>query len=312
MNIDQVYARLVEIRYAILSPKRGISPTFGTHKSRFKGIGFEFAGIEEWRPGEPLSDIAWRMSLKHLPDRIFKIRRKESKQMSTDLVVDLTPSMRFEIKEGSNKAQLLFELIGAIGFSSVHKRDPVGVVGFSDGIELFLRPKVSGKRILYIVKRVFERINLLESQNLSGHSAGGGRADMNIPLHFLYRKYKSRHLIVLLSDFVDVINDQTSINWELLQMAAAKHDIIALVLHDADEFKWDRASGMVTVRNPESGHLEQIKGSRGLKIRNEILRKREELVKKLRQSGVDTLVTSYDNYRSDLHQFFRNRRRIFR
>lgn len=311
MTIEEVYARLVEIRRATLSPKRGISPTFGIHKSRFKGIGFEFAGIEEWRPGEPLSDIAWRMSLKYLPERIFKIRRRESKQMPIVLAVDLTPSMRFQIREGSSKARLLFELMGAIGFSGIRQRDPVGAIGFSDEIELFLSPRTSGKRILYIVKKIFERINLLEGHDLSGHSVVEGKANMNATLQFLYRKYKSRHLIVLLSDFIDVMNDPSSINWELLQMAAARHDIVALVLHDADEFGWN-SSGTVIVKNPESGHLERIKGSRGFKIRETILRKRGELVEKLRQSGIDSLAISYDHYRSDLYGFFRSRRRVFR
>lgn len=65
----------------------------------------------------------------------------EQKQILLLLAVDLSHSMLFEISQDSNKAILLLDLIGGIGLTRARLHDALGLVGFSDRIELFLKPR---------------------------------------------------------------------------------------------------------------------------------------------------------------------------
>ena len=102
--------------------------------------------------------MAWRLSLRTYPDRLFKIERMEQKQIPTLLVVDLSHSTLFEISRDSNKALLLLDVIGAIGLTRAGLHDPVGLLAFSDRIELFVKPKLGTAQVFRIAHEMFERL----------------------------------------------------------------------------------------------------------------------------------------------------------
>ena len=132
MEVEEVFARFRDIKHGIKSKKKATSIHYGEHKSAFKGSGYDIVGIDEWRQGQPLKDIAWSLSLRTFPDKLFRIERMEPKELRTLLVVDLSYSTLFQISETSNKALLLLDLIGNIGLTRANVRDPVGLLGFSD------------------------------------------------------------------------------------------------------------------------------------------------------------------------------------
>ena len=157
VDVEEVFARFRAIKQAIRTPKRSNSFWFGEHRSAFQGSGFDIAGVDEWRPGQPLKDVAWRLSLRTYPDRLYKIERMEQKQIPTLLVVDLSHSTLFEISRDSNKALLLLDVIGAIGLTRAGLHDPVGLLAFSDRIELFVKPKLGTAQVFRIAHEIFEQ-----------------------------------------------------------------------------------------------------------------------------------------------------------
>ena len=134
MEVEEVFARFRDIKHGIKAKKKATSIHYGEHKSAFKGSGYDIVGVDEWRPGQPLKDIAWSLSLATFPDKVFKIERMEPKELRTLLVVDLSYSTLLQRAKESNKALLLLDLIGNFGLTRANVGDPVGVLGFSDHI----------------------------------------------------------------------------------------------------------------------------------------------------------------------------------
>ena len=93
MEVAEVFARFREIKAGIRARKRATGIAFGEHKSGFQGSGYDIVGVDRWRPGEPVKDIAWHLSLRTYPDKLFKISRMEPKQLRTLLIVDLSMAM---------------------------------------------------------------------------------------------------------------------------------------------------------------------------------------------------------------------------
>ena len=139
MEVEEVFSRFRDIKHGIKSRKKSTSIHYGEHKSGFKGAGYDIVGVEQWRPGQPLKDIAWNISLRTYPEKIFKIERMEPKELRTLLVVDLSYSTLFQISEKSNKALLLLDLLGNIGLTRSNLRDPVGLLASSIWHSRFLR-----------------------------------------------------------------------------------------------------------------------------------------------------------------------------
>jgi uncharacterized protein (DUF58 family) len=247
MEVEAVFARFRAIKHGIRIPRKSTSTWYGEHRSAFHGSGYDIAGIDRWRPGQPLKDVAWRLSLRSYPDKLFKIERTELKQLPTLLVVDLSHSTLFEISRESNKALLLLDVIGVIGLTRARLHDPVGLLAFSDRIEAFVKPKLGSGQIFQIAHEIFDRLELARTASVRRG------ADFSVALRFLAARLRTRHSIVLISDLADIVGDPDSVDSRLLSRLASKHDVTLLVLDDPDEFSLRGRVGFVRTSNMETG-----------------------------------------------------------
>jgi len=299
LEVEEVFARFRGIKHGIKATKKSTSVHYGDHKSGFKGAGYDIVGVDQWRPGQPLKDIAWTLSLRTYPEKIFRIERMEPKELRTLFVADLSYSTLFQISQASSKALLLLDLIGNIGLTRANVRDPVGLLGFSDQIELFVKPKLGTSQIFHIAQQIFDKLKL--QREFPTKRA----ADFTVPFRFMASRLKNRHSIILLSDVVDMVNDQASIDFKLLRMLAAKHDMIALILDDPDEFNVRSRLGYIRISDMETGKQTVISARKAGAIRREIEERRAELQYQLKhQSGVDSVVLTPKNHVEELPKFF--------
>jgi uncharacterized protein (DUF58 family) len=302
VEIEQVFARFREIKQGIGSRRKSSSIWFGEHKSHFQGSGYDIAGVDQWRPGQPLRDVAWRLSLRRYPHRLFKIERLEPKQMPTLLVLDLSSSMLFEIARESSKAMLALDLIGAIGLTRAKLHDPVGLLAFSDRIELFLKPRLGSSRVFQMAQQIFEKLELARQ------FPSARRADFSLALRFLAARVKTRHSIVLMSDAVDFTGDST--DFKRLRRLAWKHDIILLILDDPDEFEVPGRFGFFRVSDMETGQQAVISARKAALVRSSIEQSRTALQRRLMsECGVDSTVLTPQEYFTTLSEFLRSGRR---
>ena len=302
MEVEEVFARFRDIKHGIKSKKKATSIHYGDHKSGFKGAGYDIVGVDQWRPGQPLKDIAWALSLRTYPEKIYRIERMEPKELRTLLVVDLSHSTLFQISQASNKALLLLDLIGNIGLTRANVRDPVGLVGFSDQIELFIKPKLGTSQVFYIAQQIFDKLKL---QREFPTKRG---TNFSVPFMFMASRLKNRHSIILLSDVVDIVNDHAAVDFKLLRMLASKHDMMALILDDPDEFKVKSRLGYIRIADMETGKQTVISARKATAIRREIETRRSELQYQLKhKSGVDSVVLTPQNQAEVLPKFFISR-----
>jgi len=302
MEIEEVFTRFRAIKHGIKSKKKATSIHYGEHKSGFKGSGYDIVGVDQWRSGQPLKDIAWSLSLRTFPKKIFKIERMEPKEFRTILVVDLSYSTLFQISNESNKALLLLDLLGNIGLTRANVRDPVGLLAFSDQIEIYLRPRHGTSQIFYMVHQIFEKLKLEREFPTKR------RADFSLAFKFLATRLKTRHSIILISDCVDMVNDQESIDFKTLRMLSSKHDMITLMLDDPEEFRVKSRLGYIRISNMETGKQTTISARKGGAIRRKIIESREALQLKLKhKSGIDSVVVTPENHDETLTKFLISR-----
>ncbi len=302
MEVEEVYARFRDIKHGIKTRKKSTSIHYGDHKSGFKGAGYDIVGVDQWRPGQPLKDIAWTLSLRTYPEKLYRIERMEPKELRTLLVVDLSYSTLFQITQASNKALLMLDLVGNIGLTRANVRDPVGLLAFSDQIELYVKPKLGSSQVFHIAHRIFEKLEL-ERQFPTKRAA-----DFSVALRFMAARLKMRHSVIVISDVVDLVNDQDAIDFKMLRMLAAKHDMMMLIVDDPDEFRVRSRLGYIRISDMETGKQTVISARKAGAIRRDIEERREALQYRLKhQSGIDSVVLTPDNHAEALPKFLISR-----
>ncbi len=302
MEVEELYARFRDIKHGIRAKKPSTSIHFGEHKSGFKGTGYDIVGIDQWRPGQPLKDVSWTLSLRTYPEKLYRIERMEPKELRTLIVCDLSYSTLFEVSRESNKALLMLDLIGNLGLTRANVRDPVGLLGYSDRVELYMRPKLGTSQVFYMAHQIFEKLKL-ERQFPEKRPA-----HLRVALDFMLARLKMRHSVILLTDLVDMVNDPDAVDYKRLRTVASKHDMIVLILDDPEEFSVKSRLGYIRISNMETGKQTVISARKAGAIRRRIEETRETLQYQLKHNaGIDSAVLTPQNHLEELPKFLISR-----
>ncbi len=302
MEVEELYARFRDIKHGIRAKKPSTSIHFGEHKSGFKGAGYDIVGIDQWRPGQPLKDVSWTLSLRTYPEKLYRIERMEPKELRTLIVCDLSYSTLFEVSRESNKALLMLDLIGNLGLTRANVRDPVGLLGYSDRVELYMRPKLGTSQVFYMAHQIFEKLKL-ERQFPEKRPA-----HLRVAIDFMLARLKMRHSVILLTDLVDMVNDPDAVDYKRLRTVASKHDMIVLILDDPEEFSVKSRLGYIRISNMETGKQTVISARKAGAIRRRIEETRETLQYRLKHhAGIDSAVLTPKNHLEELPKFLISR-----
>jgi uncharacterized protein (DUF58 family) len=302
VEVEELFARFRDIKHGLRVRKRSTSIHYGEHKSGFKGAGYDIVGIDQWRPGQPLKDVSWALSMRTYPDKLYRIERMEPKEMRTLIVCDLSYSTLFQVSQESNKALLMLDLLGNIGLTRANLRDPVGLLGYSDRIEMYMRPKLGSSQVFYMAHQIFDKMKL-EREFPARRSA-----HLKVALDFMLARLKMRHSVVILTDLVDLVNDQEAINFKVLRTLASKHDMIVLILDDPEEFRVKSRLGYIRISDMETGKQTVISARKAGAIRRRIEESRETLQYKLKhRAGIDSVVLTPENHIEALPKFLISR-----
>ena len=302
MEVEEIYARFRDIKHGIRAKKPSTSIHFGEHKSGFKGAGYDIVGIDQWRPGQPLKDVSWTLSLRTYPEKLYRIERMEPKELRTLIVCDLSYSTLFEVSRESNKALLMLDLIGNLGLTRANVRDPVGLLGYSDRVELYMRPKLGTSQVFYMAHQIFEKLKL-ERQFPEKRPA-----HLRVAIDFMLARLKMRHSVILLTDLVDMVNDPDAVDYKRLRTVASKHDMIVLILDDPEEFNVKSRLGYIRISDMETGKQTVISARKAGAIRRRIEETRETLQYRLKHhAGIDSAVLTPKNHLEELPKFLISR-----
>lgn len=249
---------------------RGLSKQIfsGEYHSAFKGRGMAFSEVRDYAPGDEIRDIDWNVTARfgHPFVKVFE----EERELNVMLVVDISGSDQFG-SHSKTKKEVITELCAVLAFSAIQNNDKIGVILFSDQIELFIPPKKGKKHILRIIRELIE------------FEPNSKQTDIAQALAFLNRVTKKRSICFLISDFISPAFDTE------LKMTNKKHDLIALNVFDQRERTLPKV-GVIPFEDMETGAINWVNtNSRSVRENYaELVQKRHrELQDILTKSGVD-------------------------
>jgi uncharacterized protein (DUF58 family) len=263
----------------------------GQYQSVFKGRGMEFAEVRLYQPGDEIRTIDWNVTARTGVPHVKRFA--EERELTVMLLVDASASTRFGSVRWL-KSALAAELGALFAFSAITNNDKVGLVIFSDRIELALPPRKGTRHVLRVIREV-----------LSLKPAGRG-TDVSAALEHLARVSARRCVVFLISDFLDPACRRA------LRVAGRRHDVIAVVLEDPREGELP-AVGLVELEEAETGRR-YVADTGDRRVREAFARHaaaaRTERDRMLRAADVDAVVVRTDRpYIEPLLRFFRMRER---
>jgi uncharacterized protein (DUF58 family) len=245
--------RTIEIHTARLANEQ----LSGTYTSSFKGQGLAFREVRPYQPGDDVRAIDWNVSAR-MNDTFVKVFVEE-REMTVMLVVDLSSSERFGSRRTA-KVRVASEVAALLSFSAIRNNDRVGLIVATDRIECIVPPKKGEKHVMRVVREIlgFEP-TLTFDHPLAGAGSARARAyddrgrmrlgaatDLKAALEALVRVSRRRSVAFIVSDFYDTGYERA------LALAAAKHDVVPVVLIDARDAELPDV-GLATFEDLESG-----------------------------------------------------------
>lgn len=258
----------------------------GAYHSAFKGRGMEFEDVREYLPGDEVRMIDWNVTARMNFPYVKNFR--EERELTVMLMVDVSRSCLFGTT-GKQKRDLMAEVAAVLAFSAIKNNDKVGLILFSDRVELFLAPAKGMRHVLRVVREllVFE----------PKHS----KTSINVALSFLAKIQKKRGICFLLSDFYAPIHES------YLMMTAKRHDLVGI--HFTDPKDTDIPNlGMVLFEDLETQQSMVVDTSHR-QDREKFLQQEQKKNKKLKQTfkklGAGFIPISFQgSYLLALRKFF--------
>src|SRR3981189_2824583 len=143
---------LKKIRQIELRTSRLVTETLaGDYHSVFKGRGMNFDEVREYQPGDEIRTIDWNVTARM--GSAFVKKFTEERELTVMLIVDVSASGNFGSTTQS-KRELAAEVACLLAFSAIRNHDKVGLLLFTDRVELFIPPKKGRSHTLRIIREI--------------------------------------------------------------------------------------------------------------------------------------------------------------
>jgi uncharacterized protein (DUF58 family) len=232
---------LRKIRHLELRTRRLVDASFaGQYQSVFKGRGMNFEEVRPYTPGDEIRAIDWNVTARTGEPYIKKFT--EEREMTVMIILDVSASGNFgSVRE--SKRELAAEVAAVLAFSAIRNNDKVGLLLFSDRVELFIPPKKGRMHILRLIREM-----------LYFEPKGRG-TDLSNALEYMNKIVSRRAVVFLISDFLTADFSRP------LTVSAKRHDLVALTILDPVEEALPNV-GVILFEDPETGEQIEVDTSR--------------------------------------------------
>ena len=206
----------------------------GEYHTSFKGRGMTFSEVRQYQFGDDIRAIDWNVTARYNEAHVKVF--EEERELTMMLMVDISGSESFGSKNQFKK-DIVTEIAATMAFSATQNNDKIGLILFSDEIELYIPPKKGRSHVLRIIRE------LIEFQPKSR------KTDIAQALKFLSGTQKKKAIVFVISDFMSEDYEQT------LKIASKKHDITGIRVYDIREEKMPDL-GMVSMLDTETRAIE--------------------------------------------------------
>ncbi|MBN2588293.1 MAG: DUF58 domain-containing protein [Sedimentisphaerales bacterium] len=279
-----------KIRQIQIYTSRMVDASFaGQYESVFKGRGMQFDEVREYTPGDDIRTIDWNVTAR--TGKPYIKRYVEEREMTVIFAVDLSASGDFGTVNKA-KNELAAEFCAVMAFAAAKNNDKVGLLIFSDRIELYIPPK---KGISHMLRLIRELLYFKMPKR---------KTNINEAMDYLARVIRKKATVFLVSDFIET-NFKKS-----LSLLSKRHDVIAVSVCDPAEVALPNI-GLIEFTDAETGELILV-DTRNRKFRKQYndstTKQAYELNNMLKSINVDSINISTDKpYIHDLVRFFHMR-----
>lgn len=220
----------------------------GEYHTSFKGRGMTFSEVRPYQYGDDIRAIDWNVTARYNEAHVKVF--EEERELTMMLMVDISGSESFGTKNQFKK-DIVIEIAATMAFSATQNNDKIGLILFSDQIELYIPPKKGRSHVLRIIRELIE----FKPKSL--------KTDIAQALKFLSGTQKKKAIVFVISDFMSEDYEQT------LKIASKKHDITGIRVYDIREEKMPNL-GMVSMLDAETGKTQLINtGSKSVRANYE-------------------------------------------
>jgi len=261
----------------------------GQYHSVFKGRGMDFDEVRLYQPGDDVRRIDWNVSAR--TGDVYVKRFVEERELTVFLLVDASASLGFG-SLAQRKRETAAELAALLAFSAIKNNDRVGLIIFTEEVELFIPPKKGRKHVMRIISELLR------------YDPEGQGTDLGEALDFLGRITRRKSVSFILSDFIAQGYERA------LKAMSRRHDIIPVVIIDPLEEELPDI-GVAYLEDPETKKLVAVDtSSRRVRKRYreralELKRRRDSAFRRIK---LDTItVYTHRSYLEPLINYFRLR-----
>ncbi|AOC94971.1 MULTISPECIES: DUF58 domain-containing protein [Flavobacterium] len=281
---------LKKVRKIEIKTKRLSNHIFsGEYHSSFKGRGMTFSEVRQYQYGDDIRNIDWNVTARYNEAHVKVF--EEERELTMVLMVDISGSESFGSKNQFKK-DIVTEIAATMAFSATQNNDKIGLILFSDTVELYIPPKKGRSHVLRIIRELIE------------FEPKSHKTDIAQALKFLSGTQKKKAIIFMISDFMSDSYEHT------LKIASKKHDITGVRVYDIREEKIPNL-GMVNMLDAETGKIQLVDTSSKAVRMNYEKHYQEKLnyfKDTFRKSGAGIVNTRVDeNYVTKLLGYFKSR-----
>jgi len=203
----------------------------GEYHSTFKGRGMTFSEVRQYQFGDDVRSIDWNVTARY--NEPFVKVFEEERELTMMLMVDISGSELFGTVNQFKKS-VITEISATLAFSALQNNDKVGLILFSDEVELFIPPKKGKTHVLRIIRELLE------------FSPKSKKTDISEALKYMSNVMKKKAIVFVLSDFIAEDYERT------VKIIGNKHDLTGIRVYDPKEEKMMNL-GMVQMEDAETG-----------------------------------------------------------
>ena len=281
---------LKKVRKIEIKTKRLSDHIFGgEYQSTFKGRGMAFSEVRQYQFGDDVRAIDWNVTARY-NDTFIKVFEEE-RELTMMLIIDISGSNFFG-SDSLFKNEYVTELAATLAFSATKNNDKVGLILFTDNVELYIPPKKGKSHVLRIIRELLE------------FKSESKKTDINIPLKFVSNILKNRSIAFIISDFISKDYSNS------LKIFSSKHDVTGIRIYDKTEEKIPNL-GVIDITDNETGaKLTVNTGSKNVtkKYSEYYNSKRNEFIDFFKKSGSGIIeCNTQDDYQKKLLKYFKSR-----
>ncbi|RZK54260.1 MAG: DUF58 domain-containing protein [Pedobacter sp.] len=195
----------------------------GLHKSPFHGFSVEFAEHRLYNTGDSVKNIDWKLFAK--TDKLFSKRYEEETNLRCQFVIDSSSSMYFP-DEKYNKLTFAVQSTACLMYLLKKQRDAFGLSLFSDQVNLNTQAKSTNTHQKYLFAQLEQ---VLQSPKMNVQT------NLALALHQIAELIHKRSLVVIFSDMLQTVHDETKIAAlfsSLQHLKFNKHEVVIFNVTD--------------------------------------------------------------------------------